>query len=111
MAIMTIPRPIQAANDKDDIKGFEVIILENNKAREAQLLFCRFAKISEKDGVTTVDISEVPCDEQEDRSFYLSSREPLESFTGCSVEFYEENEGYWTYRIMSMYNFMQFDNV
>ena len=134
MAIMTIPRPLQITLDdhgrfcSDDdnntetaekteeyflkcSESFGTVISKDMKFCATQSLYKRFAKISEKDGVTTVDISKVPRPPQMNDVFYISSKEPLETWIGCDVYDYEKKNGFWTYAIKPISNVMKFDNV
>ena len=70
-----------------------------------------YAKLTEDRGITIVDISDVPRSELTDFEFYISSKEPLESFVGCTFEDYEQKDGFWTYKIKPLTNIMRFDNV
>ena len=105
MAIMTIPSPVGQGG-----KEFGEIVLNEAKAAEMQLVYCRYAKTSEKDGVTTIDISEVPSCEK-NNMFYVSSREPVETWIGCDVYDYEKYDGYATYAVKPISNVMKFDNI
>lgn len=90
---------------------FGTILSKDMRFCASQSLFCRFAKIKEDRGITIVDISEVPTLVQTNREFYISSKEPLESYVGCDVYSYEQKDGFWTYRIVPITNVMRFDNV
>jgi hypothetical protein len=105
MAIMTIPSPVGQGG-----KEFGEIILNEAKAIETQSVYCRYAKTSEKDGVTTIDISDVP-DFEKNNIFYVNSKEPVETWIGCDVYDYKKNECYATYVIKPISNVMKFDNV
>ena len=102
---MTIPFP-------EDKKGkcFDNIGLKDKRAVETQLVYCRFAKTDEEDGVTTIDISDVPsC--KKNNIFYVNSKEPVETWIGCDVYNYEKGDGYASYAIKPISNVMKFDNV
>lgn len=105
MAIMTIPSPVSRGG-----KEFGEIFLNETKATETQLLFCRYAKIDEDNGVTTIDIADVPTDEK-NRIFYVNSKEPIETWIGCNVYDYEKKDGFATYAIKPISDVMKFDNV
>ena len=105
MTIMTIPSPVSYGG-----KEFGEIVLNETKATETQLVYCRYAKTSEKDGVTTIDISEVPSCEK-NNIFYVNSKEPVETWIGCDVYDYEKYDSYATYAVKPISNVMKFDNV
>ena len=114
MAIMTIPRPLQITTSDIDnacFQEFGTILSRDEIFYEMQSHYCRYAKITEDRGVTVIDISKVPKLSQMNNDFYVSSKEPLESFAGCIVNAYEEKNGFWTYRITPLTNVMRFDNV
>lgn len=92
-------------------QNFGTILSKDIRFCASQLLFCRYAEIDEKDGVTTVDISRVPRNENTDFEFYISSKEPLETWIGCDVFDYEKKDGFWTYKIRPISEKMRFDNV
>lgn len=112
MAIMTIPHHLNVkmdgtvANCGSD-NGQSGASAQDNM----QFLFAEHAKLTEDRGVTIVDISEVPKSELTDFEFYISSKEPLESFIGCTFEDYEQKDGFWTYKIKPITNVMRLDNV
>ncbi len=105
MAIMTIPSPVSRGG-----KDFGEIVLNETKATETQLVYCRFSKAEENDGVTTIDITAVPTDEK-NNIFYVNSKEPIETWIGCNVYDYEKKDGFATYAIKPISNVMKFDNV
>lgn len=90
---------------------FGIILSKDIKFCASQLMFAEYAKITEDRGITIVDISDVPKTELTDFEFYISSKEPLESFVGCTFEDYEQKDGFWTYKIKPLTNIMRFDNV
>lgn len=75
-----------------------------------QSIFCKYAKIREKGGVTTIDISDVP-ENFRDKLFYVSSKEPIETWIGCDVYDYEVRNGFATYAVKPISSLMMFDNV
>jgi hypothetical protein len=110
MAIMTIPKPILKATDNSGDK-FGVIILTDEKNYATQMTYYEKARVTEDNEVTIVDISDVKVLPQTNKEFYISSKEPLESYIGCNAELYEEYNGYWTYKITPITSVMRFDNV
>ena len=58
-----------------------------------------FAKAEEKDGVFTVDVSAVPKPIGNLGKFYVSTREPLRSYAGCTAMLYEMKADHFTYEI------------
>ncbi len=94
MSIMKIPTPVE-------------INIKDERVQSTQLLFCKYAKMSEKHGVTKVDISGVPVNSE----FFVSSKEPLETFIGCNAYDYEVKNGFYNYRIVPLCKTMTFDNV
>lgn len=106
MAIMTIPSPVGQGG-----KEFGEIILKDDNAIETQLIYCRDAKISENNGVTTIDITNVPRLPQLNGMFYVSSKEPIETWIGCDVYDFEVKDGFATYAVRPISNVMKFDNV
>ncbi len=64
-----------------------------------QALYKRFAKAEEKDGVFTVDVSAVPKPIGNLGKFYVSTREPLRSYAGCTATLYETKADHFTYEI------------
>lgn len=90
-------------------QSFGTVISRDIEFCARQSLFCRYAEISEKDGVTTVDVSRVP--QEAGGEFYISSKEPLETWIGCEAYDYEVKDGFFTYRIKPIRNTMRFDNV
>lgn len=95
----------------DCSQNFGTVLSKDIRFCATQSLFCRYAKISEKDGVTTVDISNVPRLPTMNEEFYISSREPLETWIGCDVYDYEYKNGFATYKVKPISNVMRFDNV
>ena len=75
-----------------------------------QSVFHKYAKISEHEGVTYIDIGGVP-EEYKNNIFYVSSKEPIESFIGCVVYDYEQKDGFATYAVKPLMDTMAFDNV
>lgn len=110
MAIMTIPKPILKAADGCD-NEFGVIVLTDENFYNSQTSYYENTKVTEDSEVTIVDISDVNVMAQMNNEFYISSKEPLESYIGCKAEFYEEHNGYWTYKITPITSVMRFDNV
>ncbi len=106
MAIMTIPSPVN-----ENGQEFGKIILKDKNIIETQLLYCRNAKISENNGVTTIDITNVPRLPQNFDMFYVSSKEPIETWIGCNVYDFEVKDGFATYAVKPISNVMKFDNV
>ena len=92
-------------------QNFGTIISKGIKFCATQSLYCKYAKISEEDGVTTIDISGVPRLPQTDGLFYVSSKEPIETWIGCEVYDYEVKDGFATYAVKPISNVMRFDNV
>ena len=92
-------------------QSFGTILSKDIRFCASQLLFCKYAEIDEKDGVTTVDISRVPRNPNTSFEFYISSREPLETWIGCDVFDYEKKDGFNTYLVRPLADKMRFDNV
>ena len=92
-------------------QNFGTVLSKDMQFCATQSLFCRYAKITEDRGVTIVDVSDVPLLPQCKNEFFISSKEPLESFIGCTAENYEEKNGFWTYKIKPITKVMRFDNV
>ena len=133
MAIMTIPCPLHisfdelgricAADDRANgepvertaeylekcSQSFGTVISKDIEFCTRQSVFCQYAKISERDGITAVDVSEVPA--QGGNEFYISSKESIESWIGCEVYDYETKDSFFTYRVKPLRNIMKFDNV
>lgn len=105
MAIMTIPFPVNENGNE-----FGKIVLKDKRITERQLVYCRYAKTDEKNGVTTIDITDVPSCEK-DNMFYVNSKEPVETWIGCEVYDYENNDGFATYAVKPISKVMKFDNV
>ncbi len=102
MAIMTIPRPVC-----DNGEEFGTIVLKDKEICAKQSAFAEYAIITEEKGVTKIDISgvSVKCE------FYISSKEPLETFIGCNAYDYEVKNAFYNYRIVPLCKTMTFDNV
>ncbi len=109
MAIMTIPSPLH--NDvNENGPEFSTVILNDKNSFETQSFFCCYAKVDEENGVTTIDIGDVPCC-YKNNVFYVNSKEPIETWIGCNVYDYETRNGFTTYAIKPISNVMKFDNV
>lgn len=92
-------------------QNFGTVLSKDMEFCAMQSLFCKFAVITEKDGVTTVDVSKVPKIPGKKFEFYISSKEPLETWIGCNAYDYEKKDGFATYRIEPISDVMKFDNV
>lgn len=76
------------------------IILSRDIAFAAtQSLYKRFAETSLDGDVLTIDISRVPQAPGRGDSFYVSSRQPIVTYSGCQLALYEKQEGFFTYQV------------
>jgi hypothetical protein len=64
-----------------------------------QALYKRFAKAEERDGVFTVDISDVPKARGSLGKFYVSTREPVKEYSGCEISLYETRADHLIYEV------------
>ena len=65
-----------------------------------QSLFFEYSSVSyEKNGRTVIDISSVPKVASRADKFYISSREEIKSYTGCTLSVYERKEGFINYEV------------
>ena len=78
---------------------FGTILSRDIGFHATQALYKRFAKAEEKDGVFTVDVSAVPNPIGNLGKFYISTREPLRSYAGCTATLYETKADHFTYEI------------
>lgn len=91
-------------------QNFGTVISKDIEFCANQSLFCKYAKISEVDGVTYIDVTDVP-EKYRNNVFYVSSKEPIETWIGCEVYDYEKKDGFATYAIKPLMDTMAFDNV
>lgn len=80
-------------------QNFGTVISKDIKFCATQSLFCRYAKIDEKDGVTTIDITNVPRYENMNKVFYVSSRFPILEAEGGKITEYDRKKNFITYEI------------
>ncbi len=73
-----------------------------------QSLYKRFAKVSEKNGIFTVDVTAVPAPEGRGDCFYISSEKQLTNWSGCDVTLYEERKGFYNYEVTPRETVMTF---
>lgn len=78
---------------------FGTILSRDIGFHATQELYKRFAKAEEKDGVFTVDVSAVPKSIGNLGKFYVSTREPLRSYAGCTATLYETKADHFNYEI------------
>lgn len=64
-----------------------------------QALYKRFAKAEERDGVFTVNVSDVPKVRGNLGKFYVSTREPVKECSGCEISLYETRADHLIYEI------------
>ena len=64
-----------------------------------QALYKLYAKAEERDGVLTVDLSDMPSVDGINDCFYVSSVKPITSGLGCTFSLYEKQTTHFTYKI------------
>lgn len=90
---------------------FGVILSKDIAFCATQSVYKQFSKISEKDGVLTIDLTNIPNSIGLMDSFYVSAKEPLTKWTGCDVEIYEKRQNFISYKITPQAKLLKFGEV
>lgn len=64
-----------------------------------QALYKRFAKAEETNGGFTIDVSDVPKARGSLGKFYVSTREPVKEYSGCTLSLYETRADHLIYEV------------
>lgn len=75
------------------------VLSKNARFAASQALYFKYAKTNTQDGVTYIDISDVPRHKNADVEFYVNAESPLSEWQGCDVEEYCKKKGFVTYKI------------
>lgn len=89
-----------AAYFKSCADEFGTIMSRDIGFHATQELYKRFARTEEKNGVFTVDVSDVPKPAGSLGKFYISTKAPIKTHEGCEISLYETKETHWTYEIV-----------
>ena len=73
-----------------------------------QALYKRFSKTEEKNGVFTIDVSQVPKPAGNLGKFYISSKKTISSCIGGEMKLYETKETHLTYEVIPQESVMIF---
>ncbi len=79
---------------------FGTILSRDIGHHATQELYKRFARTEEKEGVLTIDISEVPKPIGNLGKFYISAKKPIKGCKGGEIKLYETKETHMTYEII-----------
>ena len=89
-------------------ENFGTILSKGMSFHATQLLYKKHSMVKSENGEFTIDVSAVPKHKGMEESFYISSKEKLESIGGCEIEIYEKQKNFINYKVTPKQNILKF---
>ena len=88
--------------------NFGTILSTGISFHATQLLYKKYSAVKNENGVFAIDVSGVPKHKGMEDSFYISSEEVLENYSGCELEIYEKQKNFINYKVTPKGNILKF---